>query len=1027
MRPWAWRLTLPAVLAATLVLGLAAPALGDSLPPVSIDVGETVGATDGPVALPPADASSSDAVAVNDALAVLGPLLFSDGEAVTVADSLSVLPPLVVSAGEGVIVSDGAAVLGPADASAADSVRAADAATVLGPAAALVADSVRAADSATVLGPSFVEAAETAHVSDVAVVLPPASVSVAESITANDNPVLLPPVRVEASEVIGASDGAVVLPPVIVAATDTIAAFDGATVLPPVVVAQDDHVAVSDASGAQVVNTAPDVTLPDLAGPEGSLSSAPGSFVDPDPQQWSASIDYGDGSGPAPLVLAGKTFVLSHVYDDNGTYRVTVKVTDSAGAAGTATSTARITNVPPTASVTANGPTAEGSPATVTVSSPADVSAADTHAGFRYAFACDGEHFGDPQVAASATCTFDDGPATRHVLGRILDKDGGATTYGVDIAVTNVAPTAELANDGPVAEGSPAGIHFRLARDPSAADTSAGFGYQVACDGATFAPAPGGNTTCAFDDGPSAHVVVGRISDKDGGTTEVRTTVVVTNAPPSATLSAPAVADEGSLFTVAVVAPSDPSAADTRAGFGYAFACDGSTFSPASPVSATSCVFDDGPSTHVVRARISDKDGGSTELQATVAVRNVAPGATFVAPTPVDEGSSFTLALTAAHDVSAADTAAHFTFAFDCGDGLGLSAFTATAARACPTDDNGRRALVAQVRDKDGAVTSYAGTVDIRSVAPTATLVTPVDPVPEGSKFTVSLAAPSDPSARDVVAGFTYAFDCGAGYGPPASTASALCPAVDNPSANVRARITDKDGAQTEYAFAVRVTNVAPSVMLATPRPGSAGAPVGLTASFTDPGIRDSHTCSVAWGDGATSIGVVIEQGGNGTCTASHTYSSANVTTATLTVNDKDGGSGSATTQVVVVDQNAGFLTGGGWNLVGGQKLNFTLDAKYKKGALTGNVDVQTPVGSLHGTDLQWLVVAGTRAELRGAATLDGRAGFTFQIVGDDSPKAFRVGIWNGATSVYDSVPGAPWDLGAARPQPLGAGSIQVH
>jgi len=28
---------------------------------------------------------------------------------------------------------------------------------------------------------------------------------------------------------------------------------------------------------------------------------------------------------------------------------------------------------------------------------------------------------------------------------------------------------------------------------------------------------------------------------------------------------------------------------------------------------------------------------------------------------------------------------------------------------------------------------------------------------------------------------------------------------------------------------------------------------------------------------------------------------------------------------------------------------------------------------------------------------------------------------------VYDSVPGAPWDLGAARPQLLGDGSIQVH
>ncbi len=488
------------------------------------------------------------------------------------------------------------------------------------------------------------------------------------------------------------------LPPVSIDATDTIGASDGADVLPPVVVAQDDHVAVSDDSGSQVVNTTPKVTLPDLAGAEGSLVSAPGSFVDPDPQLWAATVDYGDGSGTVPLDLTGKSFALSHVYDDNGSYTVTVKVTDSSGATGTGTSTALITNVAPTAVVTAAASTAEGSPATVSVSSPADVSVADTRAGFRYAFACDGANFGDAQVAPSATCTFDDGPALRHVLARILDKDGGGTTYGVDIAVTNVAPTAELANDGPVAEGSPVGIHFRLPHDPSAADTSAGFVYQVACDGTSFAAAAGGNTTCTFDDGPSSHIVVGRISDKDGGTTELRTTVAVTNAPPTATLVAPAAVDEGSLFTVAVTSPRDPSVADAHAGFGYSFACDGASFSPAAPISSTSCVFDDGPSSHVVRARISDKDGGTTVLETTVVVRNVAPQATFVAPAPVDEGSSFTLALTAAHDVSAADTAAHFTYAFDCGDGLGLSPFGPTASRVCPTDDNGSRSRATRER-----------------------------------------------------------------------------------------------------------------------------------------------------------------------------------------------------------------------------------------------------------------------------------------------------------------------------------------
>jgi len=51
VRPGARRLPLPAVLAALVLLVPATPALADSLPPVPIDVTETVGASDGAAAL----------------------------------------------------------------------------------------------------------------------------------------------------------------------------------------------------------------------------------------------------------------------------------------------------------------------------------------------------------------------------------------------------------------------------------------------------------------------------------------------------------------------------------------------------------------------------------------------------------------------------------------------------------------------------------------------------------------------------------------------------------------------------------------------------------------------------------------------------------------------------------------------------------------------------------------------------------------------------------------------------------------
>ncbi|HET7041753.1 MAG TPA: DNA/RNA non-specific endonuclease, partial [Gemmatimonadales bacterium] len=65
--------------------------------------------------------------------------------------------------------------------------------------------------------------------------------------------------------------------------------------------------------------------------------AATGSFADPGDESWSATVDYGDGSGVQPLALSGKSFALSHTYADTGTFTVTVRVADDAGGVGTAT------------------------------------------------------------------------------------------------------------------------------------------------------------------------------------------------------------------------------------------------------------------------------------------------------------------------------------------------------------------------------------------------------------------------------------------------------------------------------------------------------------------------------------------------------------------------------------------------------------------------------------------------------------------------------------------------------------------
>lgn len=101
------------------------------------------------------------------------------------------------------------------------------------------------------------------------------------------------------------------------------------------------------------------------------------------------------------------------------------------------------------------------------------------------------------------------------------------------------------------------------------------------------------------------------------------------------------------------------------------------------------------------------------------------------------------------------------------------------------------------------------------------------------------------------------------------------------------------------------VANVAPSVTITAPASGTLFQlvdPVPVTASFTDPGTNDTHTCSVDFGDGTTVPGTVVEAAGAGTCTATHTYSTGGMKTITVTVTDDDGGAGTAT---VTIDINS--------------------------------------------------------------------------------------------------------------------------
>jgi len=288
---------------------------------------------------------------------------------------------------------------------------------------------------------------------------------------------------------------------------------------------------------------------------EGSAATASATFTDPQgaaDAPFTCTVDYGDG--PVAGTVVGFTCTgPPHVYGDNGSYPVTVVVTDKRGASGSASSTHQVLNVAPTvaAPTVAPEPSDEGSSvsASATFSDP----------GFDDTpFTCTVD-YGDgagPEAGTVAgnTCS---GPAHTYaddgaygVEVSVTDKDGGTGSAISTHDVDNVAPTITGSTNS--AEGcgaTPDGDLVEVSADFSdpgfdnaAAGTFEDFTDSTidwgdgTVDSATVDETPGSAGTPTTGTASGSHVyatggiytVTVTVADDDGGTDEVVLTALVT-------------------------------------------------------------------------------------------------------------------------------------------------------------------------------------------------------------------------------------------------------------------------------------------------------------------------------------------------------------------------------------------------------------------------------------------------------------------------------------------------------------------
>ena len=235
-------------------------------------------------------------------------------------------------------------------------------------------------------------------------------------------------------------------------------------------VEDDDQGVAEDDIAVPVSNVAPNVDAGDDATiNEGETFVSSGAFSDPGADSWTATVDYGDGSGTESLGLSGRAFTLRHDYVDNGVFDVVV-VVDDGDDTGRDTVTATVTNVPPDVADIADGSADEGETFNV------DGSFLDP--GLEDAWTAT-VNYGDGSGVQTLALNLDNYFSLNHVFEddgnfsvnvSVTDDDGGTDSSSFTVAISNVAPVVDAGEGLSAFAGDSVDIRTSFA-DAGAGDT----------------------------------------------------------------------------------------------------------------------------------------------------------------------------------------------------------------------------------------------------------------------------------------------------------------------------------------------------------------------------------------------------------------------------------------------------------------------------------------------------------------------------------------------------------------------------
>ncbi len=630
-------------------------------------------------------------------------------------------------------------------------------------------------------------------------------------------------------------------------------------------VRDEDGSETSQTLDVSVDNVAPSIeTESTKTGAEGSAIEFTAIVADPGADNLTVTWNFGDGSEPLTVtneqLIDGQTIV-NHTYAVDGNYTATVSVADSDEAVTESSIDVTIDNVAPVIeSLTGDTEINEGDTA---IFNAIATDPGNDELTYTWDFGDGSEQLTVESEDLPVSHTYTDNGDYIATL-TVTDSSGTTASNTLDVTVNNTNPViTDITDDLIINEGDTASLNVAAV---DAGDDLITYAWDFGDGSETLM---GENVEHIFADNGLYEASV-TVTDEDGESTTQSLSITVKNVVPIIDPWSDETATEGD--TIELVASfSDRGILDTHT-IAWDFG-DGNTTSDT--LTPSHVYADDG--IYEVTLTITDNDGASTSSSINVTVNNAAPAiASLTGDTEVNEGAA------ANFSASATDPGDdELSYTWDFGDGE-----TATGTDVTHTfTQNGVYTVTATVTDDNGASTNSTLEVTVNNIAPVIKSLTGDIEVNEGDVANFSAIAID--SGNDEL---TYTWDFGDDSEAVTGT-DVNHVFIDNGDYTVTLTVTDSDGASTSQTLDVAVNNVAPIVEVGSDKTSDEGSPVQFNATFSDPGITDTHTIAWNFGDGNT----VTD-----TLDPTHVYTDNGEYDVSLTVTDNRGASTTSTLKVRV-------------------------------------------------------------------------------------------------------------------------------